>query len=293
MLKKVFPLCYLIFISAPAVVSAGNSESRTGIGISAGISNYIGDLDDNFVPHFSTPGFGAHLIHSFSNVVSFRAAYYHGWLQASDNKGLINGMQNRNLSFRTHIDELSAVLRVKLWHEGNTKHFYFWEPYVFGGVGFFHFNPRAEYNGVWYDLHSLGTEGQYLSSGNNPKPYSLYQWAVPFGAGIEKPLNSHWVIGAEIGFRKLFTDYLDDVSWNYPDSTLMANQMGPAAAALSDPSNRAQYPEGRSKYLRGNPENRDWYSYTNIHITYYFLSNSLLAAKHQRVTNYTKCVTLR
>ena len=170
---------------------------------------------------------------------------------------------------------------------GRGRRFAILEPYIFGGVGYFHFNPRAQYNGVWYDLHSLGTEGQYLSYGNNPEPYSLYQWAIPFGAGVEKTLNEHWVLGLEIGFRKLFTDYLDDVSWNYPDQLQMKEEMGPMAAVLSDPSDRAQYPDGRSGYLRGNPELKDWYTYTNIHITYYFSSPY---GKRQRVTNYTKCV---
>jgi hypothetical protein len=273
-------------------VKGGSNVSRTGIGISAGISNYIGDLDDNYVPRFSTPGFGAHLIHIISPAVSLRVSYYHGWLRAADAQGHLNNMQGRNLSFKSHLDELAAVLRVKFWSpRPRGRKFAILEPYVFGGVGYFHFNPRAEYNGTWYDLHSLGTEGQYLSSGNNPEPYSLFQWAIPMGGGIEKSLNANWVLGIEIGFRKLFTDYLDDVSWNYPSQLQMTEEMGSVAAALSDPSDRNQYPDGRvNKYLRGNPELKDWYSYTNIHLTYYWGSPYGNSGKRHRVTNYTKCV---
>ncbi len=272
-----------------SLLMAGSIEHRSGIGFSAGISNYIGDLDDNFVPRFSTPGVGAHFIHSFSPVVSFRFSYYHGWLQASDKQGSLNNMNGRNLSFKTKLDEVAAILRLKLtnykWH---SRRYAIIEPYIFGGVAFFHFNPRAKHEGIWYDLHSLGTEGQYLTDGNNPAPYSLYQWAIPMGAGVEKNLNSNWVLGIEFGFRKLFTDYLDDVSWNYPDKSFMMREMGPVATALSDPSDRSKYPDGRSGYLRGNPEQKDWYSYSNVHITYYFSGNS--GNKSQRVTNYTKCV---
>ena len=222
--------------------------------------------------------------------MSFRVAYYHGWLRASDAEGHINNMQGRNLSFQSHLDELSGVLRIKsLRLIPYRKRFAIIEPYVFGGAAYFHFNPRTKYNGTWYDLHALGTEGQYLSSGNNPDPYKLYQMALLFGGGIERSLNIHWVLGIEIGFRKTFTDYLDDVSWNYPDQLHMKEEMGPVAAALSDPSDRNKYPEGRAGYLRGNPELKDWYSYTNIHITYYFSSGYSSGRRH-RMTNYTKCV---
>ncbi|MEO8085924.1 MAG: DUF6089 family protein [Bacteroidota bacterium] len=285
-------LYVLLFFSlmVSSYASAGNTESKTGIGFSAGISNYIGDLDDNFVPRFSTPGVGLHLIHSFSPVISFRVAYYRGWLKASDAEGVINNMQARNLSFKTNIDELSGLLRLKLASiKLRRSKFALIEPYIFGGVGFFHFNPKSKYNDTWYELHPLGTEGQYLSYGNNPDPYSLYQWAIPFGAGVEKSLNSHWVIGVEIGLRKLFTDYLDDVSWNYPDQIQIALEMGPVAAALSDPSNRSQYPEGRSRYLRGNPERKDWYSYSNFHITYYFSSAKRKYGRRNLLANYNRC----
>jgi len=290
MISKALYLPLFLILLHPVIGMSRQNGPGTGIGISAGVSNYIGDLDDNFVPRFSTPGIGLHLIHSFSSIVSFRVAYYHGWLKASDAEGTLNNMQGRNLSFRSHIDELSGVIRLKfasMRSRGNK--FPVIEPYLFGGIGFFHFNPQSKYNGTWYDLHALGTEGQYLSYGNNPEPYSLYQWAIPFGAGAEKSLNSHWVLGIEIGFRKLFTDYLDDVSWNYPSQQQMTSEMGSIAAALSDPSNRSQYPEGRSGYLRGNPEMKDWYSYTNIHLTYYFNSGSGKFGNHQLIASYNKC----
>jgi hypothetical protein len=265
--------------------------SRTGIGISAGMSNYVGDLDDNFVPRFSTPGFGAHIIHSFSDVVSFRFAYYHGWLSAADSSGEFNEMQARNLGFKSHLDELSLVLRIKLpIFKPHGRRYAFLEPYVFLGAAYFHFNPKAKVDGVWYNLHDLGTEGQYLSYGEHPDPYKLYQWSIPVGGGIERTLNQNWVLGIELGFRKLFTDYLDDVSWYYPSQAQMTEEMGSVAAYLSDPSDRYQYPNGRAgHYMRGNPELNDLYTYTNIHITYYFGSDYRSMKRH-RVKNYTKCI---
>lgn len=289
-MRKIF--CHLLLLITVFHSMATTPISRTGIGISAGISNYTGDLDDNFIPRFSTPGFGVHLVHTLSDLVSLRFAYYHGWLSAADSVGELNEMQARNLSFKSHLDELSLVMRLKLpVFKPHGRHYALLEPYVFAGVAYFHFNPRAKVDGVWYDLHDLGTEGQYLSDFNSPDPYSLYQWAIPLGGGIERTLNENWVLGVEIGFRKLFTDYLDDVSWYYPSQVEMKEEMGPVAAYLSDPSDRDQYPNGRAgHYKRGNPEWNDLYTYTNVHITYYFGRDYRSLNNRRVLKNSSRCI---
>ena len=70
-------------------------------------------------------------------------------------------------------------------------------------------------------------------------------------------------IGVEIGFRKTFTDYLDDVSSAYPDIEVL-DSADPIAASLSYRS--PEYYEVGPKDLgnpvgrtRGNPEKMDWY----------------------------------
>jgi hypothetical protein len=77
---------------------------------------------------------------------------------------------------------------------------------------------------LWFPLQPIGTEGQTASSidpqfPNRPAPkqYSLWQVAIPMGVHLDFIINKSWVIGAEIGFRMTFTDYLDDVSGYYYD----------------------------------------------------------------------------
>src|SRR5690606_21307429 len=49
------------------------------------------------------------------------------------------------------------------------------------------------------------------------KPYKLIQAAIPFGIGARFRLNQLMDFSVELGFRYLFTDYIDDVSQNYID----------------------------------------------------------------------------
>src|SRR6185503_3498036 len=134
-------------------------------------------------------------------------------------------------------------------------------------------NPKATYNGTTYELQKIGTEGQYLG-GSYPKPYKLQQISIPFGFGFLLKITEHLDFGGECGFRKTFTDYLDDVSTRYPDKQEMLAKQGPVAVALSDPSNNPDTPNGRVSFAaRGNPTNPDWYVYTNLHLTYYFTTS--------------------
>ena len=62
------------------------------------------------------------------------------------------------------------------------------------------------------DLQPLGTEGEGFYKGE--KKYNLTQLAIPIGGGFKYAISNNVRIGIEVGFRKLFTDYLDDVSEN-------------------------------------------------------------------------------
>ena len=91
-------------------------------------------------------------------------------------------------------------------------------PYVFGGVGVYHFNPYTTDSiaGKVF-LHDVGTEGQYLGLPGYPQPYNKTQLNIPIGLGIRYEVSEDLSVGLEICFRKLFTDYLDDVSTKYVD----------------------------------------------------------------------------
>ena len=47
---------------------------------------------------------------------------------------------------------------------------------------------------------------------NKPVPYSSFQPAIPLGFGFKYAVNPKWMVGFEFGVRKMFFDYLDNVS---------------------------------------------------------------------------------
>jgi hypothetical protein len=106
-------------------------------------------------------------------------------------------------------------------------------------VGVFYHNPKAmapetdqlgnsiPEAGKWVALQALGTEGQY-SDAYDVKPYSKVQISVPIGLGFSYKIGNNLDFSFEIGYRILFTDYIDDVSENFVDLGIFDNPLARA-----------------------------------------------------------------
>ena len=266
-MKKII-LLFLVGQLFAVQLSAQEKRGMIGFGFSAGAMNYAGELDDNFALQYTRLGVGIHTTALFFSRLHARVAYVHGSIGAYDG-GLFSSNNRRNLSFYSDIDELSLVFMYKFQNRkrGFTKR-NFATPYIFAGVAGFMFNPKTVLNGQEYELQPIGTEGQNLD-GPYPEPYKLQEVSVPFGIGFMLKITQKFDFGGEIGFRKTFTDYLDDVSTNFPDRNALRAEGGDIAVQLSD---RSTDPTKHGT-ARGNPKNKDWYVYTNVHITYYFTTS--------------------
>jgi hypothetical protein len=129
----------------------------------------------------------------------------------------------RNLHFRNDLKEFSVVGIYSLQADGRdaTKRAKL-TPYIFLGVGLVAHSPEAQTpvtanadsSRRWVKLQPLNTEGQ--GQPGYSQPYSLIALAVPMGLGVRYKLNENFNLSAEIGFRYVSTDYLDDVGGNYP-----------------------------------------------------------------------------
>ncbi len=111
-------------------------------------------------------------------------------------------------------------------------------PYGVLGVGVYHFNPQGSYRdpatgySTWVDLQPLHTEGEGFGPGYPPN-YKLTQLNIPLGAGVKYYFSEDLNISFEIIHRKLFTDYVDDVSLRYIDPKQFALHLSPAQAAVA------------------------------------------------------------
>lgn len=251
-------------------------KQYNSVGVSLNAMNYFGDITPKpSIPSFragaTRPNLGLTFTRRFAPRISGRASLAYGRITGDDSKaadqndGDAKFRFNRNMNFRNDILEFAAVGMFDLIENRNNyiKRPDF-VPYVFGGVGVIRHNPKGlDADGNYVALQALRTEGQ--SEG-----YSLAQFVIPFGAGARYKLNKQFDIGLELGFRKTFTDYLDDVSGNY-----VANR-----AALSSPA--AQYfgwditKEVPGTYteavqggeMRGKSSEKDWYTTLGVSVNY-------------------------
>ncbi len=232
------------------VTSAFNSYSQNfGIMVGGGATWYYGDMNDRVITHekLIRPYVNAGLLYRLSNRFDIWASFMHGELAGDDSLAIKYAIRNRNLSFNSSIDELSLNIGYRILgdRKGKARRVV---PYIFVGIGGYHFKPKAEIGGSTVDLQSVGTEGQYIEEGDYPAPYELYQLSVPAGLGVEFALSKAWKLRLEAGYHFLFTDYLDDVSGDYADSaSLAASPNGTVAVLLASQIKDASYPSEGTK----------------------------------------------
>ncbi|MEM9984962.1 MAG: DUF6089 family protein, partial [Bacteroidota bacterium] len=186
---------YVILLLALILGLSAESQAQfrykyVSLGVSAGSTNYLGDLDDDLTFRFTKLGFGADATYRLNPFMSARLGFFHGWASAADSVSNNVPRNRRNLSFRTPITDVNATLIFDFIP--NDRRFNYrppYTPYVFLGLSLFRFNPQTQFNGQWIDLKPLGTEGQETGLANYPAPYDLVQVAIPFGAGMRFKLS--------------------------------------------------------------------------------------------------------
>jgi hypothetical protein len=244
------------------------SQGRLGYLVGTGLTWYNGDINEKSNKIISPdkvfkPFVRAGINYRLGSRMETTVAFFYGNIGGADSLAIEKDNRKRNLSFRSVIDELSVQLE---YHLLSVYQKHKLNPFVFGGVGIFHFNPQAQLNGTWYDLQPLGTEGQFLPEGKYPHPYSLTQMSMPVGAGIYFQLNQHWRLKIDYATHFTRTDYLDDVSTTYPDLTSLGNMPnGNIAVALS---NRRLDHVPKAGRARGNSQHNDNFSELGITLIY-------------------------
>ena len=232
-----------------------------------GFANYQGDLQSKrFTMDQSNAVFGMGVKYDLSSHFALRSGINYGSLSASDKLNKAS-LQARNLSFRTRLLEFNLLAEYTLFDLEERRV----SPYAFAGLALYRFNPYANDTlGNKIYLQPLSTEGQGLSQYPDIKEYGLTQFAVPFGIGLKLRVSENAVLGLEGGMRKLFTDYLDDVSGRYIDQNVLAAERGPKAVEMAYRGGElkdaaASYPPAGT--LRGSSKFKDWYYFSGITLT--------------------------
>lgn len=257
---------FLAALPARGQITLGKNE----IGFTLGGMNYIGDLNNQSMFGTVNLAYGALYRLNFDERWSLRIDVDYGHVEG----GNPDYIERRNLSFRSYIFEGSMRVEFNFFPFSIRDDHYNWSPYIFGGLGFFAFNPQAYYTdplsgeSKWVDLQPLGTEGQGSVITPERTPYTLKQMSLPFGLGIKYHPSKSLTLSFEYGFRKTWTDYIDDVSTTYVDNDLLAYHMGDLTAGLADRSDEVEPGYVNAAGIkRGDDSLDDWFAYFNINMT--------------------------
>ena len=228
----------------------------------AGASGYNGDLTQRRISiKQMRPAFNLNFKYNSGDFINVRLGIGYYKVGADDKNNTHADLKSRNLNFKSDILEVNVIAEVILLDpEVYTSYPYFW-----GGVGLFHFNPFTyDNNNKKIYLQPLSTEGQGLKEYPDRKKYSLIQFCLPLGIGWKWDINEKWDISYELGFRILFTDYLDDVSKTYVNLNVLATEKGPKSAELAYRGTTPFLYEGE---VRGNSAINDSYFFSGIKIS--------------------------
>lgn len=260
------------------------------INLNAGVTNYQGDLQDvSYLFNNAHFAGGLGVQYEINDHFEGRFRMLFGKISGNDQNTM---NQKRNLRFASGISEFQLGAQYNIFSLNERKV----TPYLFVAVALYHFNPYTfDTAGAKFYLPPLSTEGEGIVDGVDP--YKQTQISIPMGGGVTFALNENIRVGLEIGARKTFTNYLDDVGGRYVDESLLLAERGPKAVELAfrtgeiDPA--AVYPDGGS--LRSYSKLNDWYYYTGINFSFRLKRDESMNSMQRRwrkKNNFSDCPKL-
>ncbi len=299
MMRKVVLIACLLLV----IPSVGFSQYYWDYGLKLGASNYLGDIggiDQSKRPFVldmkmqeTKWAIGGYARYKIRDPWSVEAQL--NWVRISGADSLTSRYdprRGRNLNFRNDIIQLSAFGEWTFFENPDLGNTYRYEnsfsAYLCAGLSIFYQDPYA-YNPehafglpTWVSLHQFETEGVH---------YHLIQPGIPIGAGFNFTIKKTYRIGWSITWTKTFTDYLDDISTEYPAANTWSNlgfsaQKQAEAAYFSNRTTAAsasgvgadQY--GQPGEQRGDPGNKDSFITTTIDVGYVIRGRSNIYRAH-------------
>jgi len=262
--KKI--LIVILLLSSTSLLFAQRGwEAGGGIGV----AHYFGDLNTDFDLTQPGPSISGIARYNFNHRLALKFAASYGQIMGDDADSKNIYEQARNLDFKSDLWDAAVQFEFNFMHYEHGSKDAFFSPYLFAGFNAFNFNPTTVYEGEEIELQPLGTEGQFQG-----EEYSRIDAGLVYGGGIKVSVNYRWSLNFEISARRLYTDYLDDVSTVYADPDQLEDFRGELAVALADRSIPVAgvNPEdvGRPGRQRGDSRASDSYVFSRISVLYYF-----------------------
>jgi hypothetical protein len=252
-----------ICIQASAQRRIANSKAimnneRLSIYAGIGLSSYYGDLCDGYGCMQFRPNLGIGSMLRLTDNFGIKGELNYFRLYSKDS------WEGRNLDFRSNNVELYVAgylqLNPYVKYARNRKS---WNIYAFAGFGLLYFRPEGSLDGDWVPLRKHQTEGV---------KYEAITAMIPFGGAVSYRIKNNLTLMLELGYRKTFTDRLDDVSskeWRMLDTF-----EDPTAAAVSNKTGRGDDFWLKSSGYRGNPESKDGYFISQVKLIYTYSSKT-------------------
>lgn len=285
-LLKHAALLFLVVILTANVSAQRGYKYEFGVG--TGVANYLGEIGgrsgdarplflDAKIAKSRLTGLG-YVRYRFDPLFSVRVSANYLRIAGDDALTISPGRRYRNLSFRNDIFDVEGSVQYMFFSSDKPMGVYsrsklFFSAYLTAGIGAFHHNPKAFYQGSWVALQPLQTEGVR---------YSKWGYCVPMGVGgyvtVTRRKKAHRV-GIEVNWRYTNTDYLDDVSTDWKNPAELSSSL---SAALSNRNPEVErQPDGfQNNYgwqgtdkdgtpinqaHRGNPNNKDSFFTVNVY----------------------------
>jgi hypothetical protein len=210
-----------LFISFLAFAGGLNAQWLWDYGGTIGASNYLGDIGGkektrrDFIADMKLAktrwNLGGFIRHKWRPRMSLKLAVDYIRLEGDDKLSSNPGRRYRNFNFRNDMFDAAFTGEYFFYENNDLGNTYRYRngfrAYIFAGVGAFLNNPKTFYEGSWVPLRQYATEGYH---------YKALQLNIPMGVGFYFTFNKRHRFGFEMNYRKTFTDYIDDISGNYP-----------------------------------------------------------------------------
>ena len=181
----------VVIVCSMFICFVGQAQKKADIGVFAGTSYYLGDI--NPAKQFYSPSFavGALFRYNLNPRYSVRGSFYYGGL-TGDDADFDNLFQSRrNASFSASVLDATLQFEFNFLPYNTIGKRFAYSTYVSGGLG------------VGFIANPLGF---------------TYQLVLPFGVGFKVNVAKRLSTGVEWGFRKTFYDNLDGLeNWVDPD----------------------------------------------------------------------------